>query len=67
MDEQSLANVNDIERRIKLASANESQQAFVRTFISELAQDCSVPMLIAMAECALELRKSELKTAADWN
>jgi hypothetical protein len=64
---KSLAFVKDFERRIYQAPNDKTQETFIRELVADIAQDCPIPVLTQLATCILDLRKSELKAAGDWN
>jgi len=66
-DAKSLAFVADFEKRIRQAPTDKTQEAFVRELVADIAQDCPIPVLTQLATCILNLRKSELKAAGEWN
>jgi hypothetical protein len=66
-DAKSLAFIADFERRIRQAPTDKNQEVFIRGLVADIAQECPIPLLTQLATCILNLRKSELKSAADWN
>jgi hypothetical protein len=65
-NEKSLANVRDFERRIRgMGNGNEDDEIYIRKFIAGVAEDCPTHVLAEIALWILEIRKKELRIAAE--
>lgn len=64
---QSLAFILDFEQRIKRAPADAAQEEFLREFLSDVVTDCPMAVLTRIATCVLDIRRQELRSAAEQN
>lgn len=65
--DHSLRLVHSFEAQIAAMKTSKKDEQFVREFVSELVLDCPLDILTSMAQHVVDLRKAELRDAAQQN